>query len=423
MINRLRFTGMILLVLSVPVFHSCKKDKTSPPVVSTASITDITRTTAVSGGNITNDGGAAVTSKGICWNTTGNPSVSDSKTNDGAGSGIFASNLTQLQAGTLYHVRAYAINSAGTGYGAELTFTSDQASVADVTTTGPTSVTLASAVSGGNIISDNGAAITAKGICWATTKYPTTNDSKTNAGAGSGSFTGSITGLLSETVYYIRAYATNSVGTSYGNQVSFKTFTGTVSDINGNTYYTIAIGSQVWMAENLKATKFRNNDPIPEVGISVAWDTVVTPASCTNSFMADYASVYGRLYNWYAVSDSRGICPAGWHVSTDPEWTQLTDYLGGANIAGLKLKESGTVYWNVSDSLVTNESGFTGRPGAFRSKYAGIEVMPGDDGAWWTSTEFDQVHAWNRWLSEYDASVSRTDNAKTAGFSVRCVKD
>jgi len=195
------------------------------------------------------------------------------------------------------------------------------------------------------------------------------------------------------------------------------------TDNDGNNYTTVKIGSQVWMAENLKTTKFRNGDIIPDVSYDFAWNDITTPAMCGNPDVPNYVSIYGRLYNWYAVADSRNICPAAWHVSTDAEWTRMTDYLGGENVAGSKLKETGTTLWNSPNNGTTNESGFFARPGSFRSLYAGIIAMPGDDGSWWTSTESDANQAFNRFLFNNDATISRVDNDKRAGFSVRCVKD
>jgi len=197
----------------------------------------------------------------------------------------------------------------------------------------------------------------------------------------------------------------------------------TITDIDGNTYNAIVIGTQVWMGENLRVTKFSNGDQIPDSPAGVAWDTVTTPASSINPMVNNYASIYGRQYNWFAVSDSRNLCPAGWHVSTDAEWTQLTDYLGGDSIAGGKLKESGNLYWNSPNTGATNESGFASRPSGFRSLYGGVVLMPGDIGSWWTSTGYDSTNAWNRFMFSEDETVSRVDNDKKSGFSVRCVKD
>ncbi|MGD0756802.1 MAG: hypothetical protein ABR927_17270, partial [Bacteroidales bacterium] len=193
------------------------------PTLTTVVVTSITLTTAISGGNISSDGNAAITAKGVCWATTATPTISNSITTDGTGSGSFTSNLSGLLPGTTYYLRAYATNSAGTAYGDEVSFITSQIGVATLTTTTPTSITLTTAVSGGNITSDGGGAITAKGTCWATTENPTISDSKTTDGTGTGSFTSNLSGLVAATTYHIRAYATNSAGTAYGNDFSFTT--------------------------------------------------------------------------------------------------------------------------------------------------------------------------------------------------------
>ncbi len=192
------------------------------PVLTTIEITVITSTTAVSGGNITSDGGAAITARGVCWATVANPTISDSKTVNGTGTGNFASDLAGLQPGTTYHVRAYATNSTGTGYGNDLTFTS-LAIRPTVTTAAISSVTRTTAVSGGNVTSNGGAPVTARGVCWSTSPGPVATGSHTSDNSGNGTFTSNITGLNPNTLYYVRAYATNSVGTSYGNELSFPT--------------------------------------------------------------------------------------------------------------------------------------------------------------------------------------------------------
>lgn len=200
---------------------SCKKAAVKViPVISTASVTNITSTSATCGGTITSDGGAAVTSRGICWSTTQNPTTSSSNTSDGSGIGSFSSSITGLSPGVTYYVRAYATNSVGTAYGTQVTF-STTAILGVLTTTDASAITSTTATSGGNITSDGGAAITAKGVCWSTTQTPTISNSKTSDGTGTGIFTSSITGLTPGTTYYARAYATNSVGTSYGNQITF----------------------------------------------------------------------------------------------------------------------------------------------------------------------------------------------------------
>lgn len=195
-----------------------------PTMSATTVVTSITTTSASSGGTITSDGGAAVTARGICWNTTTYPTTANSKTTDGSGTGVYTSSLTGLTAETVYYVRSYSTNSSGTTYGTQVSFTTTSLALATLdATTDASSIANATASSGGSVSSDGGATVTARGVCWSTTTNPTIADSKTTNGSGTGSFTSSITGLSSGTLYYVRAYATNSVGTAYGSQISFTT--------------------------------------------------------------------------------------------------------------------------------------------------------------------------------------------------------
>jgi hypothetical protein len=192
------------------------------PTVTTSAINTITATGAAGGGNITSDGGSDITARGICWGTSQNPTISGSKTSDGTGTGNFTSTITGLSPGTTYYARAYATNSAGTAYGAQVTFVT-LAVLPTVTTTSISNVASTSATSGGNITNDGGGAVTARGVCWSTSQNPTVADNKTNDGTGSGTFTSTVSGLVPGTLYYLRAYATNSAGTSYGNQITVNT--------------------------------------------------------------------------------------------------------------------------------------------------------------------------------------------------------
>lgn len=191
------------------------------PTVSTSSVTSITQNSATCGGNVTSDGGATVTARGVCWSTSQNPTVSGSHTTDGTGTGSFTSNITGLTAGQSYYVRAYATNSAGTSYGEQKTI--NTISVPTVTTDNVTDIREQSAWCGGNVTSDGGATVTERGICWSTSSNPTINSSHISSGSGTGSFTVQMTGLSATTTYYVRAYAKNSAGVAYGTQKSFKT--------------------------------------------------------------------------------------------------------------------------------------------------------------------------------------------------------
>ena len=220
------------------------------PIVSTTAITDITYNTASSGGNVTADGGTAVTSRGVCWSTNQNPTTADSHTTDGSGTGTFISSLTSLTAGLTYYLRAYATNGEGTSYGNQVSFTTTAYSVPTVTTTEVTSITYTTASSGGNVTSTGGQNVTVKGVCWSTSQNPTVVDAHTTNGTGTGAFASNITGLTPGATYYVRAYATNSVGTSYGEQLSFTAQAYTVpvvtsTAISAITYTTASSGGNV----------------------------------------------------------------------------------------------------------------------------------------------------------------------------------
>lgn len=191
--------------------------------VNTITVTAVTASTATASGEVTADGGAPVTARGVCWSTALNPTLSDSKTLEGSGIGSFTGNLTGLTAGTTYHVRAYATNSAGTSYGADVQFTT--LGMATVTTSAATANSSTSASAGGNVTADGGATVTARGVCWSVNANPTTADAKTSDGTGTGTFTSNLTGLTAGTTYHVRAYATNAVGTSYGADVQVTTMT------------------------------------------------------------------------------------------------------------------------------------------------------------------------------------------------------
>ncbi len=194
-----------------------------PPTVTTTSVSNINQTTATSGGNVTYDGGTSVTSRGVCWSTTANPTIIDSHTSDGSGTGTFISNLTGLIGNTDYYVRAYATNISATSYGDQKFFTTSP-TIPILSTTFITLITTTTAVSGGTITSNGGDSIIARGVCWSITSNPTINGNHTTDGTGSGTFISNLIGLTEGTIYHVRSYATNSIGTSYGNEIMFTTF-------------------------------------------------------------------------------------------------------------------------------------------------------------------------------------------------------
>ncbi len=383
----------------------------------------ITPNSLRTGGTVSNDGGAAVSARGVCWSTSQNPTVSNSKTTEGTGTGIFAGQLTGLSPATTYYIRAYATNSAGTGYGDQITVTTP-AAIPSVTTSAVTAITDATAVSGGTITSDATAPVTSRGICWSTSHNPTTTDKKTSDGTGTGTFTGNLTMLNPGVTYYVRAYATNSTGTGYGNEVSFKSGNLTVTDVDGNQYHTVTIGDQVWMVENLRTTKFRNGDVIPKATANTNWG-IESPQYCNIDYNDANASIYGPLYNWYVVKDSRKIAPEGWHVPSKSEWMTLVNYLGGQSEAGGKLKETGTSHWTSPNAGATNESGFTALPSAEHQcctfEYKGTAAI------FWTLTvsEIYNTNAYSFFISNYNNTCNTGTSTMIlwAGYSIRCIRD
>jgi hypothetical protein len=249
----------------------------SYPVLTTTLTSSITTSGAISGGTITSDGGAAVTARGICWSTTSNPTLGSNKSVNGIGIGTFSSSITSLTPNTTYYVRAYATNSSGTSYGNQITFTTLSVNLPSITTNSATSILSTSASSGGNITSDGGATVTARGVCWSTTANPTLASNKTLNGLNIGSFSSSITGLTANTTYYVRAYATNSSGTSYGNQITFTTLSITIPSITTNSASSI-----------LTTTASSGGNIISDGGATVTargicWSTSANPTLASNS--------------------------------------------------------------------------------------------------------------------------------------------
>ena len=410
------------------------------PTLTTTAISAITSTTATSGGNITSDGGGAITARGVCWSTTENPTTANSKTTDGSGTGIFTSAITGLTPDTTYYVRAYATNSIVTSFGSQITFTTSQnLSLATVMTLPVTDITATTATLSGFVMSEGNYAVTDRGTCFSTSPNPTTALNKFSKGTGTGFFSSDITGLTPNTTYYVRAYSTNNSGTAYGIEVSFKTLIssiifnpnlpyGTMRDIDGNVYKTITIGTQTWMAENLKTTKYRNGDPIPNVTNGTTWADIysTTGAYCWYLNAFSNKDILGGLYNFYAVFDSRNIAPAGWHVPTDAEWTTLKDYLGGGGVAGGKLKEAGISHWgspNIGVNIgATNSSGFTALPCGGRYLWGGFHSFR-YYGQWWSSTEGGSADSWSITLLDDRADFLSGNDDKRDGKSVRCVRD
>jgi uncharacterized protein (TIGR02145 family) len=321
-----------------------------------------------------------------------------------------------------------------------------------VTTSEVTNITGTTATGGGTVTEEGSGKVFERGVCWSELYDPTIADDRTTEGGGAGSFTSDLSDLKGSTTYFIKAYATNKAGTGYGDQVKFTTLfvnysgqTGTIDDIDGNTYPTIGIGSQIWMAENLKTTKFNDGTPIPNVTDNEKWKDLSSPAYCWYNNDIGNKNVYGALYNWHTILKSnngnRNLCPAGWHVASDSEWTIMEDYLisSGYNfdgtVAGNKLAKSlaSTNKWDPSDITGTpgntdypskrNSTGFSAFPSGGRSCFDGSFNYMGYYSCWWTSTLIDAYDAYYRIMYTKYISVYRYNDWNSSGFSIRCLRD
>ncbi|MFM2213540.1 MAG: hypothetical protein RL427_803 [Bacteroidota bacterium] len=343
-----------------------------------------------------------------------------------------------LTPNTTYTYRVYSSNNVGSSltYSNELTLmTGSIIELPTLMTTTVSSISTTTAVSGGTISSDGGAPITARGVCWSTSTNPTIElATKTTDGTGTGVFTSAISGLSPNTLYYVRVYATNSLGTAYGNEINFTSLQNSaainipgpnVTDVDGNVYQTITNCGQTWTRSNLNVSHYRNGDAIPQVTDLTQWTNLTTGAWCYYANTSSNGIIYGRLYNWYAVNDPRGLAPVGYHIPSDDDWTTLTTCLGGETIAAGAMKEVGTSHWQSPNTGATNSSGFTSLPGGNKLSLTVVPTSMGYQAWFWSSTEYDSTNAWFRYMLNDSVQLYRAsyDFNKSYGFSVRCVKD
>lgn len=435
----------------------------------TANVSNISYTTARISGEVLSDGGSPVTARGICWGTTLNPSAGTVNTiNCGSGLGEFSYTLTNLVPGTYYYIRTFATNSSGTAYSDSLGFYPLNPSAPDVETDSVYDVTASSATASGRVIDFNSDSQISRGFCWSLEYGPTARDNVLVCGSDTGHFVGTITGLLPDTIYFLRAFAINNVDTGYGAIITFQTDTmapdtltpdttvtygqpcdpPTLTDYDGNVYHAVQIGSQCWMQENLRTTHFANGNPIAmgHTGSSTSDAYRYAPENDMNK-----VPLYGYLYNWPALvngssgsssnpSGLQGVCPNGWHVPSNAEWNDLANFLGtnypcggdGQNIAKAMASTTTDWYTNNSNSCavgnntsLNNASGFTALPAGF---FAGGS-MPSETGPnayFATSTagsSFLSYFVTVRYITYSQSTLQSNQELKSSAFSVRCVRN
>ncbi len=357
----------------------------SLPSITTTSVFSITAYTASSGGIISNNGGSAVTSRGVCWSTSVNPTISlSTKTIDGSGSGPFSSSITGLSPNTTYHVRAYATNGVGTAYGADEVFTTLQISLPTVITTNAISITNSSSISGGNVTFSGNLPITARGVCWSTSPNPNVAlSTKTIDGSGVGTFTSNITYLTANTLYYVRAYATNSLGTSYGTEITFTTLPLSL----GQTY----AGGIIFYIDNTNQHGL----------VCAPSDQGRVPWGCRGSFLSGTSSIFG------SGSNNTSLILAGCNTSNIA--AKLCDdlTLGGYTDWFLpSMDELRLMYNNLQANGIGN-----------------FNTMSVGGSCYWSSTEADPIHAYLIWFSDgNDTFYQMTYYEKSYNNFVRAVR-
>lgn len=411
----LRF--LIVCTSIVLLFGGCKKSRA--PLITTYRVGMISDRSAQCGGVIYSEGDSKIIEKGLCWSSaTPEPTIDQNKVICGEGAEGFSGEITGLQKNRSYFVRAYAINSTGITYGSSVLFntlnydpypTVNSFTVTGVSVTSVTCVGLVQPQAGG-------VQITETGFCVSKNPDPTVLDNKFNSAVLSGSFSCNLLSLENNTTYYARAYATTSLGSVYGANLVFKTRYGIVVDIDGNSYYTIKVGNQEWMEKNLIVTRYNDGTAIDNIGDDVAWMATPYGAWCEYYNLPVYGQTYGKLYNWHSVNDARRLPPAGWHIPSQAEVTELLNNCGGVPVGGAALCVEGNNYWAQGGG--TNSVGFSALPGGVRG--TGFYYL-GTVFTMWTTTPSSAVNAIMYTYGSSSAPFPEID--KHFGCSVRCVKD
>lgn len=450
--NQFVILRVLLAVLMLSMLYYCSKDSTkevtppavkiSLPTVTTTAALTITSTGATLGGNVTSDGNATVTERGVVYATTQTPTTSNTKVAVGTGTGTFTTNVTGLTAGTTYYVRAYATNSQGTSYGSQETFNvstilpiinagsfssikvsgTTVANNENISLTGKTSFTLSWTANKGNAnlrtirITRDAKPITDQyGYHWYgddlhsqadATQYSTWNDTIVLP-ALSGTYDITLWDADTNSIEFIFTLT----ATPPPNQII---------DVDWNIYHTVTIGSQTWMVENLSTTKYNDGYDIPYESDTYNWRALTTAARC------NYPEWGFRLYNWYAVNTGK-LAPIGWHVATDEDWTTLQNYVASnlGTSPSVAKALAATTNWSTStttdatgNNLAKNNStGFSALPSGSRSDLGYFNDV-GNTGIWWTSTG-----NLCREIDYYGKNLFKLSVVSTCGLAVRCVKN
>ena len=371
------------------------------PKVATSAASNITSTSATLGGNVSDNGNNPVTARGVCWNTSENPTIENNKTTEGTGIGSFTSNLSELEANTLYYVRAYATNGVGTAYGEQITFTTLTIILPTVTTENITNITYSMAFGGGNVIDGGNHSLTARGVCWSTSQNPTIADSKTTNGSETGNFTSNITELNMGTTYYVRAYATSVAGTAYGEQISFTTKNAPLGEW-------VEINGVIWATRNvdMPGTFAANKE---SAGMFYQWNRNVGWSSTDPLISSNGDNIWNADIPTGTIwTEENDPCPAGWRVPTRAELESLID--AGSQWTSVN-GVNGSSFGSGANSLFLPAAGL---------RIDGVLNME-TKGYNWSSNAIGSSHSRALIFNIYGVSVS--EFFRDFGFCVRCVAE
>jgi uncharacterized protein (TIGR02145 family) len=436
---------LLIIIVFLIIFSSCSTSSdtdenqtiipTTPNNLSGTKLTNQIKLTWTD--NSTNEAGFKIERK------TGNGNWTQIST---VGSNITEYTDIELSVGIQYSYRIFSYNNAGNSESySNIYSTTIFVTIPVLTTSAVGSISQSSASSGGIVSYDGGSNITDKGIVWSSSQSFQITYS-TNDGSGSGSFASNMTGLIANTTYYAKSYATNGAGTAYGNVITFTTLAYTTAysftqganlvDIDGNSYPTIVTNcnNQTWIQKNLNTSKYSDGTIIPQVSDLSTWQQATTGAWCYYANNSTNGITYGKMYNWYAVAGihnaasatnpalRKKLAPTGWHIPNNSEWQAFIGCLGGESVAGGKMKSTGTSLWQAPNTDASNSSGFTGLPGGQRFINGSFQNL-GVITRWLSSDEFNSEYTWFVGAGYGAGGTGLGYLQKNIGYSVRCIKD